>query len=292
MTIRVLDQDFSVCKVPSWDGVDLSSPVVFTGATGDEKSLVCPSGRVPSSALAREDGWRAFRIEGTLDFSLVGILSRISGILAGERIALFAVSTFDTDYILVKAENLDRALAALAAEGCEIVGARRLPAAAPGFRPMRRANQALSDAEIREVLRSAKRGVLSAIGDGGWPYGTWLNPHYDEESGRIYFHGGKIGHRVDALRKNPRACFTVVGEGFHDASREPAWALTFKSVVVFGHVEFVDDFDEAVEICRRLSRRFTPDERYIEEEIRKAAAAVLVFALVPDHITGKRVHEA
>ncbi len=160
------------------------------------------------------------------------------------------------------------------------------------FRQMRRANQALTDEEAIEVLKNAKRGVLSVIGDEGWPYAVYLNPHYNEADGKIYFHGGKIGHKIDALRKDNRACFTVIGDGFHDTSREPAWALTFKSVVVFGHVEFIEDPSFALDICRDLSRRFTKSEAYIEEEIRKAAAAVLVFALVPDHITGKRVHEA
>ncbi len=84
----------------------------------------------------------------------------------------------------------------------------------------------------------------------------------------------------------------MIDEGTHDASRPPAWALTFRSVVVFGRVEFVDDHEEALDICRKLCRRFPMDEAAIEEEIRRAGAAVLVFSLVPEHITGKRVHEA
>ena len=160
------------------------------------------------------------------------------------------------------------------------------------FRPMRRAQQALSADEIREVLRSARRGVLSVTGDNGWPYGVYVNPFYDEESGKLYFHGGKIGHKIDALRRDPRAGFTVIDEGAHDASRPPAWALTFRSVVVFGRVEFVDDHEAALDICRKLCRRFPMDEAAIEKEIQLAGAAVLVFALVPEHVTGKRVHEA
>ena len=165
------------------------------------------------------------------------------------------------------------------------------PPATP-FRSMRRAKQALSEDEIREVLRSARRGVLSVTGDNGWPYGVYVNPFYDEESGKLYFHGGKIGHKIDALRRDPRACFTVIDEGAHDASRPPAWALTFRSVVVFGRVEFVDDHEAALDICRKLCRRFPMDEAAIEKEIQLAGAAVLVFALVPEHVTGKRVHEA
>lgn len=160
------------------------------------------------------------------------------------------------------------------------------------FRPMRRAPQALSREETLEVLKSAKRGVLSVIGDGGYPYGMYMNPHYNEADGKIYFHGGKIGHKIDALRKDARASFTTIDEGVHDTGREPAWALTFKSVIVFGHVEFVDDFETMVNICRDLSRRFTSDEAYIEDEIRRFATATQVFALVPEYITGKSVHEA
>ena len=119
MKLNVLKESFSVCKVASYEGVDLDAPFVFTGSTDMEKSLVCPTDRVPATTLAREDGWRAFRVEGQLDFSLVGILARISSVLAAEKIGIFAVSTFDTDYILVKAENLDRALVALARDGYE-----------------------------------------------------------------------------------------------------------------------------------------------------------------------------
>ena len=119
MKLGVLKESFSVCKVASYECVDLEAPFVFTGSTDAEKSLVCPTSRVPAATLDREDGWRAFRVEGQLDFSLVGILARISSVLAAEKIGIFAVSTFDTDYILVKAENLGRALAALDRAGYE-----------------------------------------------------------------------------------------------------------------------------------------------------------------------------
>ena len=155
------------------------------------------------------------------------------------------------------------------------------------FRQRGRIKQQLSDEESLEVLKKAKRGVLSVIGDGGWPYGIYLNPHF--ENGRIFFHGAKEGHKIDALKKDARASFTVIDEGTKD---EGGWAYTFKSVVVFGRVEFVEDQNEAVEICRRLARRFNPSEADIEDEIRRAAAHVQVFALIPEHITGKRVHEA
>ena len=157
------------------------------------------------------------------------------------------------------------------------------------FRPMRRFKQQLPDEEALAVLRAAKRGVLSVTGDGGHPYGIPLNPFWDDETGRLYFHGAREGHKIDALRRDPRASFTALDEGVRD---EGGWALTFRSVVVFGRVEFVEDQDAAIAICRRLARRFNPSDADIEEEIRRAGARVLVFSLVPEHITGKRVHEA
>ena len=108
---------FSVCKVSDYSGIDLMQPFCFTGTTDEEYSLVCPEALVPENTTARDDGWRCFRITGQLDFSLIGILSRISGILAENGIGIFAVSTYNTDYILVKEENFDRAMRVLQEQG-------------------------------------------------------------------------------------------------------------------------------------------------------------------------------
>ncbi len=116
-TIEPLGAVFSVCKVPDYSGIDIDQPFVFTGRTDEEKSLVCPVELVPGNVSARDDGWRAFRISVQMDFALIGILARISKILADHGIGIFAVSTFDTDYILTKEENFEKALAALAQEG-------------------------------------------------------------------------------------------------------------------------------------------------------------------------------
>jgi len=82
---------------------------------------VCKTEDVPANTLKRDDGWRAFRIQGVLDFSLIGILSKISGILADNEIGIFAVSTYNTDYILTKADNFDRALSVLEAAGYTVI---------------------------------------------------------------------------------------------------------------------------------------------------------------------------
>ena len=157
------------------------------------------------------------------------------------------------------------------------------------FRPMRRIKQQLPDDEALEVLKNAKRGVLSVTGDDGWPYGIWLNPYYRESDGRIYFHGAKEGHKVDALRKDNRASFTVIDDGVQD---EGGWAYTFRSVVVFGRIEFVEDHSFALELCRELARRFNPSEEEIAKELQTYGARMQMMALTPEHITGKRIHEA
>ena len=121
MEIKKIDYDFSVCKVQDYSLVDLNAEYSFIGKTDEEKSLVCLTSDVPVNVMKRDDGWKAFRIQGMLDFSLIGILSKISGILAENKIGLFVISTFNTDYILTKEENYSRALDILDNAGYEIV---------------------------------------------------------------------------------------------------------------------------------------------------------------------------
>lgn len=121
MELQKLSFDLTVCKVSDTSCIDLSREFFFIGKTDEEISLVCKTSDVPSDVLVRDDGWKGFRIQGILDFSLIGILSKISGILADNRIGIFAVSTYNTDYILVKSENFDRALEVLADAGYKIV---------------------------------------------------------------------------------------------------------------------------------------------------------------------------
>ena len=110
LRMDALRQEFSICKVADYSQIDLESPFVFTGSTDEEKSLVCPTELVPLNTMARDDGWKALRIIGVLDFSLVGILARISNILAENGIGIFAVSTFNTDYIFTRERDFDKAI--------------------------------------------------------------------------------------------------------------------------------------------------------------------------------------
>ena len=117
MNLQVLPQAFTVCQVSDISDIDFSREFVFFSRTDEELSLVCETSFVPANTLAREDGWRGFRVSGVLKFSLVGILAKISSILAEQGISIFAVSTYNTDYIFTKADVFDRAIAALSSAG-------------------------------------------------------------------------------------------------------------------------------------------------------------------------------
>ncbi len=121
MKIKQLSYDFSVCKVKNADKIDLSREFTFAGKTDEENSLVCKTEDVPQCTTEREDNWKAFRIEGVLNFSLIGILAKISQVLSDNKIGIFAVSTFNTDYIFVKSKDFESALSALKNAGYEIV---------------------------------------------------------------------------------------------------------------------------------------------------------------------------
>lgn len=157
------------------------------------------------------------------------------------------------------------------------------------FREMQRLKQQLTREECIDILRRELRGVLSVLGDDGYPYGMPLNHYYCAEDGKLYFHGGKTGHKIDALRRCGKASFCVCDRGVR---QEGEWFLRFRSVIVFGTVELIADPEKVADISRRLSYKFTQDEQYIEDEIRRAGPGTLLLALTPVHMTGKLVREA
>lgn len=157
------------------------------------------------------------------------------------------------------------------------------------FRELLRKGQALSTEECRAILKEEKRGVLSVLGEGGYPYGMPINHCYNDTDGKIYFHGGKAGHKLDALRVCDKASFCVYDGG------EPCpdgWSLNFRSVIVFGKVEIIEDEERVTAISRAICDKFTDDEDYIEDEFRRALWRTSCLCLTPEHITGKKVHEA
>ena len=157
------------------------------------------------------------------------------------------------------------------------------------FRKMRRVRQQISDDDCREILRTEKRGVLSLIGDGGYPYGIPLDHWYCEENGRIYFHGAKEGHKIDSIKKCDKASYCVYDKGY---TKPGEWALNIKSVIVFGRIRLVTDKDKEREICTRLVQKFTDDEDFLEKELRNSLARVQCLELIPEHMTGKLVNES
>ena len=157
------------------------------------------------------------------------------------------------------------------------------------FRELVRKRQVISREECIGILKKEPRGVLSVLGDDEYPYGMPMNHYYCEADGKIYFHGGKNGHKIDAMKRHEKVSFCVYDQGFR---KEGEWALNIRSVIVFGRIEFVEDQGKMMEISRQLSYKFTRDEQYIENEICHAGPRTLVFALVPEHMTGKLVNEA
>ena len=157
------------------------------------------------------------------------------------------------------------------------------------FRELVRKNKGLPTETCIELLKTEKRGVLSVLGDDDYPYGVPLNHWYCPEDGKLYFHSGRTGHKIDAVKKHNKASFCVYNEG---SRNEGEWALNIRSVIVFGRIEIVEDHEKALEVSRLLSYKFTQDEAYIQKEIDGYGKAVLVFALTPEHICGKLIKEA
>lgn len=157
------------------------------------------------------------------------------------------------------------------------------------FRKMRRFKQELSKEECIEILKSEPRGVLSMIGDDGYPYGIPMTHWYCEENGKIYFHGAKEGHKVDAISRCDKVSFCVYDKGYR---KDGEWALNIRSVVIFGKIKVVEDNETVVKVCSDLCRKFTDDPAYIEQELKNAGNRVLCLELTPEHITGKLVNES
>ena len=157
------------------------------------------------------------------------------------------------------------------------------------FREVARAGRRLDEKEALDLLRTELRGVLSVQGDDGYPYGIPMNHYYCDEDGLIYFHSGMSGHKVDAIRRCRKVSFCV-----YDSRRreEDSWALIIRSAVVFGQVEIIEDRERMLEIAEKLSRKFTDDSGYIAAEIERSGPKTLMFAIRPEHITGKWVREA
>ncbi len=156
------------------------------------------------------------------------------------------------------------------------------------FRKMRRHKQEVSREDCVQMLKTEGRGVLSVIGDGGYPYAVPINFYYEEKEDRIYFHCARQGHKIDALKRCDKACFTLWNSGYR---QEGEWAWNVTSVIALGRAEFIDDISVIDEKLRKLALKYYPTEEEVEKEMLKETDRVQMIALRIEHLTGKLVQE-
>ena len=156
------------------------------------------------------------------------------------------------------------------------------------FRPIRKKKNEISTDAAKALLRSSRRGVLAVNGDDGYPYAIPINYLYDEENEKIIFHGAKAGHKVDALKKNDKICFTVFG---NEAVKEEAWAPFLQSVVVFGRCHLVESQEEAIVLVKKFAAKYYPNMDMVNEEAASSGRAVQMFEIQIEHLSGKEVQE-
>ncbi len=154
------------------------------------------------------------------------------------------------------------------------------------FRKMRRFNQKLSEEKCLDILKNEPRGVLAVLGDEGYPYAVPVNHLYRD--GKIYIHGAKEGHTIDAVRNYEKASFCVVDKG---EKKEGDWALWFNSVICFGRIRIMEDQDEVIAMSRELCSKFPVTQEEIEGMVRRSGPRTAGLVLNIEHMTGKRVHE-
>lgn len=157
------------------------------------------------------------------------------------------------------------------------------------FRPLRRIKQQLPQEDCISVLNNEVRGVLSVLGDNDYPYGVPINFYYSQIDNKIYFHGSRNGHKIDAIKKHNKVSFCVYDKG---TQIEGKLGLDYKSVIVFGRIKILEDREKTLDIVRKLAKQFNFDKSYIDNEIKKFANYVTVLELTPEHICGKNVNES
>ena len=156
------------------------------------------------------------------------------------------------------------------------------------FPALKRIKQALEKEECAAILAKETRGVLSLNGTNGYPYAFPINFYYEASENAVYFHCGKIGYKLDCVKSDPRACFTVTEQGERKSGE---WWLTARSVIAFGKIDVIEEPSKVSDISRKLCAKFTQDEAYVEKEIKDYLPQTICLALSIDHISGKRVKE-
>ncbi|MBQ6173928.1 MAG: pyridoxamine 5'-phosphate oxidase family protein [Clostridia bacterium] len=155
------------------------------------------------------------------------------------------------------------------------------------FRPMRRNAQAMTEEECRALLRTERRAALAVTGDEGWPYALPVNFVWLEEENALCFHCAKAGHKLDAMRRDPRVCLTVWNAG----EQRGDWSYFVDSVIVFGRASVVEDPAQKEAYARRFGAKYMPTREELDEEIAHALGRCEIVKITVEHMTGKHVHE-
>ena len=156
------------------------------------------------------------------------------------------------------------------------------------FRTIRKKKNEISTDAAKTLLQSSRRGVLAVNGDDGYPYAIPINYVYDDDAQKIYFHGARVGHKVDALRACDKVCFTVYG---NETIKEEKWAPFVQSTVIFGRRHLLEESAETTEILKKIAVKYYPNEQLIDEEIKRSGKAVQLFEIEIEHISGKEIQE-
>lgn len=156
------------------------------------------------------------------------------------------------------------------------------------FRTIRKKKNEISIDTAKTLLQFSRRGVLAVNGDDGYPYAIPINYVYDDDAQKIYFHGARAGHKVDALRACDKVCFTVYG---NETIKEEDWAPFVQSVVVFGRCHLVESGARATTLLKRFAMKYYPSEQLVDEEIAHAGKAVQIFEIEVEYLSGKEIQE-
>ncbi|MDO4380398.1 MAG: pyridoxamine 5'-phosphate oxidase family protein [Clostridia bacterium] len=156
------------------------------------------------------------------------------------------------------------------------------------FRPIKKRKNEIDRCAAEKLLQHSRRGVLAVNGDDGYPYAVPINYFYDKDVQKIYFHGARVGHKVDALRACDKVCFTVYG---NETVKEESWAPFMQSVVVFGKCRLVENGSKSTAILKQFAMKYYPDEQTADEEIARAGKATQIFEIEIEHLSGKEIQE-
>ncbi|MDY4145474.1 MAG: pyridoxamine 5'-phosphate oxidase family protein [Bacilli bacterium] len=138
------------------------------------------------------------------------------------------------------------------------------------------------------LFLSSRRGVLALNGDDGYPYAIPINYYYDKDTEKIYFHGSRVGHKVDTIRSSSKVCFTVYGNG---TIKNETWAPFMQSVVVFGKCHILKDTPEKNTLLKKITLKYYHNEQLIDEEITRAGKAAQIYKIDIEHLSGKEIQE-